>query len=177
MSIAIKPRSLAIGIATLVPGLRAFTGRKTGGTVSARYCYSVWLRHLFMLHKNGMRTNFEAVVELGPGDSLGTGLAALLCGADRYTALDAVRYAGSARNLEILEDLVTLFRSRAAIPDESEFPLIQPPLPSYAFPDFLNPALLDTALSSARLDSIRVAVANPATTPRHDRRIEYHAPW
>ena len=47
---SIKRNSLAVGMATYVPGLRHLTGRKTGGSVSARYCYSVWLRHLSMLH-------------------------------------------------------------------------------------------------------------------------------
>jgi hypothetical protein len=89
---SIKPRSLVIGAATYVPGLRRLTGRTTGGTVSARYCYSVWLRHLCMLHRHGLPTQFETVVELGPGDSLGVGLAALLTGAERYIALDALRY-------------------------------------------------------------------------------------
>jgi hypothetical protein len=94
---SIKSRSLAIGIATFIPGFRSFTARKTGGTVSARYCYSVWLRHLCMLHAHGLPMTFETVVEFGPGDSLGTGLAALLSGADRYITLDAVRYAVSVR--------------------------------------------------------------------------------
>jgi hypothetical protein len=176
--VSIKPRSLAIGIATYIPGLRNFTGRKTGGTVSARYCYSVWLRHLCMLHWHGLPTTFETVVELGPGDSLGVGLAALLSGAERYAALDAIRYADSARNLQILEDLIALFRNRTPIPDQMEFPLVQPPLSSYAFPaDFLTPARLEAALNPARLDVIRAAVANPRMNLRDGGPVCYNAPW
>ena len=37
-------RSMLSGIATYLPG--ATRVRATGGTDSARYCYSVWLRHL-----------------------------------------------------------------------------------------------------------------------------------
>ena len=115
----VRPRALAIGLATFIPGLRYLTGRTTGGTVSARYCYSVWLRHLCMLHWHGMPTTFQTVVELGPGDSLGTGLAAILCGADRYIALDAVRYANSVRSLQNLEALIALLRNRSPIPDQA----------------------------------------------------------
>jgi hypothetical protein len=176
---SIKPRSLAIGVATYIPGLRSLTGRSTGGTVSARYCYSVCLRHLCMLHWHDLPTKFETLAELGPGDSLGVGLAFLLSGAKRYIALDAVRYAAdSARNLQILEELIRLFRARAAIPDQSEFPLVQPPLPSYAFPaDFLTPARLDAALDPARLDAIRTAVAHPGASLRDGGPVSYCAPW
>ena len=166
----IKPRSLVIGAATYIPGLRNFTGRRTGGTVSARYCYSVWLRHLCMLHCHGLPTTFETVVELGPGDSLGTGLAALLSGTERYAALDAVRYADSACNLQILEELVALFRNREPIPDQVEFPLVQPPLSSYAFPAFLTAARLEAALDPGRLELIRAAVASPGTSLRSEER-------
>jgi len=175
---SIKPRSLVIGAATYIPGMRRFTGRKTGGTNSARYCYSVCLRHLCMLHWHGLPTTFEAVAELGPGDSLGVGLAMLLCGAERYIAADAIRYADNARNLQILEDLIRLFRERAAIPDQTEFPLVQPPLHSYAFPaDSLTPARIDAALNPTRLDAIRAAVANPSVSLRDGGRVSYCAPW
>ena len=173
----IKPLSLLVGAATYIPGLRNFTGRKTGGTVSARYCYTVWLRHLCMLHRHGLPTTFETVVELGPGDSLGAGLAALLSGAERYIALDAVRYANSARNLQVLQELIALFRNRTPIPDQVEFPLVQPPLSSYAFPDFLTSARLDAALSAARLDLIRGAVGDPGTSFDEGRPVCYNAPW
>jgi SAM-dependent methyltransferase len=173
---SIKPRSLVIGAATYIPGLRNFTGRRTGGTVSARYCYCVCLRHLCMLHWHGLPTTFETVAELGPGDSLGVGLAVLLSGAERYIALDAVQYANNARNVQVLEDLIRLFRERAAIPDQREFPLVQPPLPSYAFPDFLTPARLDAALNPTRLDAIRTSVAHPGVSLGDGRPVAYCAP-
>ena len=83
----------------------------------------------------------------------------------------------SARNLQILEELVALFRSRASIPDQAEFPLVQPPLPSYAFPDFLASTRLEVALNSSRLDLIRAAVATPGSNPGDVQLIRYYAPW
>jgi hypothetical protein len=136
----VKASSLIIGMATYIPGFKSLTGRKTGGTVSARYCYSVWLRHLLKLERSGLPATFETMVELGPGDSLGIGLAALLSGVHRYIALDVVRYADSARNVQILEELIALFRDRASIPDEAEFPRVWPRLSEYGFPADLRPA-------------------------------------
>src|SRR4051812_33985734 len=98
---SIKLRSLMIGMATYVPGVRRLGGRKTGGTISARYCYSVWPRHLWMLHRSALRIGFDTVIELGPGDSIGIGLAALLSGVQRYIALDVVPYASQATNLQV----------------------------------------------------------------------------
>ena len=175
---SVKTRPLLVGMATYIPGLRRLTGRKTGGTVSARYCYSVWLRHLSMLRRSALPTSFATMVELGPGDSLGIGLAALLSGVERYVALDATRYADDTFNLQIFEELIALFRDRAPIPDEAEYPLVRPLLLSYAFPaDILTSARLDVALHPKRLDLIRAGIDSPATTPRGGGPVCYIAPW
>ncbi len=49
----------------------------TGGTVSARYCYSVFMRHRVIAAQYGMIQPPTTVVELGLGDSLGIGLMAI----------------------------------------------------------------------------------------------------
>ena len=71
------------GALTWVPPLNAWRRHRatTGGSDSARYCYSVWLRHLRSLAPYGFRVKGAHVGELGPGDSIGIGLAALLSGA------------------------------------------------------------------------------------------------
>jgi hypothetical protein len=40
-----------------------------------------------MLHRCALPTMFETTAELGPGDSLGIGLAAMLSGTERYLAV------------------------------------------------------------------------------------------
>jgi hypothetical protein len=165
---------IAIGLATYIPGLyREFS--KTGGTNSARYCYTVWLRHLISAHEHGLCTETPRhVAELGPGDSLGIGMAALLSGAESYHALDIVAYSHSSRNLRIFSELVELFCRRADLPDEEEFPLVSPRLKSYKFPShILSPERLDEALSAPRIqhlcDAIRGAKPSPA--------LSYIVPW
>jgi SAM-dependent methyltransferase len=146
--------------------------------VSARYCYAVWLRHLSMLRRSGLPTSFDTMAELGPGDSLGIGLASLLSGVRRYIALDATRYAGARLNLLVFEELISLFRDRTPIPDETEYPLIRPRLQSYEFPaDILTPARLDSSLRPERLNWIRESIRNPATMPAGDHPVCYIVPW
>ena len=75
----------------------------TGGTNSDRYCYSVWLRHLILLNKNGLTKCPQSVAEIGPGDSIGMGIAALISGADEYYAFDIIPHANIEMNLKIFE--------------------------------------------------------------------------
>src|SRR5690242_6794043 len=94
-------RGMARGMLSHVPGFERFLTklRGGGGTRSPRYCYSIWLRHLAMAREHGLSTAPATVAELGPGDSVGVGLAALLTGSERYWALDVLSYTNSERNL------------------------------------------------------------------------------
>lgn len=162
------------GAATYVPLLYRAERGSTGGTVDARYCYSVWLRHLKLLHECKLRTRFSTVAELGPGDSLGIGLAALLCGADRLYALDVVRYADLGRNIAVLAALVDLFRRRTPIPDDREFPQLRPRLDNYSFPHEAVPdAQLEAALAPERVAAISRALQGESSSIV----ISYKVPW
>jgi hypothetical protein len=168
-----------VGLLTYIPGVFRLITR-TGGTDNPRYCYSVWLRHLVAASERQVIDAVpRSVAEVGPGDSLGTGLAALLSGVDRYTAIDAVRFSSTERNVSILNELVALFRNRAAIPDDTEFPLVSPRLTSYAFPSHLIPdEVLSTSLSEARIRAIAQALEPYSTaSDAQDGPITYVAPW
>lgn len=149
---------MKISYKSIIKGLLSYTPLKgiiikkgTGGSDSARYCYSVWLRHLILLYQNGMKEHPKIVVELGPGDSLGVGIASLLTGAERYYAFDAIQHSNLENNIPILEELVKLFQNRKDIPDENEFPELKPKLNSYKFPEFLKPS---NVLSVEKIDRI-----------------------
>jgi SAM-dependent methyltransferase len=170
-----KLKSVLEGAITLLPGAQAILHRPTGGTDSARYCYTVWLRHLVLAQRAGLRAFPGVVAELGPGDSIGIGLAALLSGAERYVGLDVVLHANLERNLTMLEELVDLFSRRSAIPDQDEFPEVKPGLERYDFPAHVLPATrLAEALAPARLERIRRALRE---APGAGSPIEYCAPW
>lgn len=144
-------------------------------TSSARYCYAVWMRHLGKAIEHGASADPQIVAELGPGASLGIGLAALLCGAERYYAFDVVRHVAAGRNQAVFEELVRLFEQRAQIPDAGEFPQIRPSLASYTFPhDVLTPERMERSLAPRRVERIRRSLER-IDTP--GSMLQYRAPW
>lgn len=170
-----KLKQLIYGVASFVPGVSKYAAKRTGGTDSARYCYSVWLRHLVMAKSNGLNPFPKIVAELGPGDSLGIGLAALISGCDKYFAFDVVEYANTERNVKIFDELVILFRNRTAIPGEDEFPKVEPYLKKYDFPaDILDENRLQDALEKSRIEKIRDSISQPQSNNSH---IQYKVPW
>lgn len=168
-------KQLLYGIASFVPGVVGRCSKGTGGSDDARYCYSVWLRHMVMANHSNLNTSPEIVAEIGPGDSLGVGLAALISGCDKYIALDVVEHANIDSNLKVFEELVALFRNRTDIPGEEEYPAIKPLLSSYEFPAAIYDEIrLAAALEGARLDSIRDSILAPQSTTSV---IKYRVPW
>ena len=125
-----KVPHLVKGLLTYVPPVNAWRLRRgtTGGSNSARYCYAVWLRHLVVVSRHGFKLDGAAIGELGPGDSIGTGLAALLAGASRYVGLDVVPYSAHANLEQLLDELTELYARQEPIPGHDEFPAIRPRL-------------------------------------------------
>ena len=100
-------KTIIKGILTFIPGFqRPLPKGKTGGSNSAYYCYGVWLKHLTLLWENGYRSLPVTVAALGPGDSIGTGLAALLSGANNYYALDVKKYSKTDTTLKIFDERI-----------------------------------------------------------------------
>lgn len=145
------------GLKSYVPGLAHY--RDTGGTDTAAYSYAVWLRHRDLLARAGLPTAPPALVELGPGDSLGVGLAALMTGTRMYIALDVVPHVDVERNLAVLEERAALHRARAPISGDGAFPLLHPRLEHYAFPpDLAADAALGEGASETRVATLRGAL-------------------
>ncbi|MCA8886657.1 MAG: hypothetical protein KDA35_08530, partial [Hyphomonadaceae bacterium] len=154
--------------------INAISQRRSRGSDNHLYCYAVWLRHLCLAHKNGLCTAPpEHVAELGPGDSLGVGIAALISGAESYRAFDVVAYANTDRNLAVFDGLVDLFARRADIPGAEAFPRMKPLLENYAFPhEVLTAAHMERNMAPARIARLRRAVETGDASV-----IGYTAPW
>lgn len=144
--------------------------------ISSRYYYAVWMRHLHYISKfYYLKTPFK-ILEIGPGDSLGVGLAALFSGANCYYGIDIINYLNCQLNLKIFDELVALFKSRTCIPDEKEFPVLRPIVNNYGFPqDILTDDLLEFTMNKERLESIRLELINPFNV--NNKYIRVFIPW
>lgn len=173
----LNPLMVFRGVASYVPGVYRLSVGWTGGTGSARYCYSAWLRHLIYASSCSGGQVPKKVAEIGPGDSLGTGLAALISGVDEYYAFDVVKYFNVEKNLKVFDELVALFENREPVPDEKEFPRLKPCLKSYEFPSgVLSEEHMHRAMNPERLSRIRNAIEH-MNKPAGDIRIYYSPEW
>jgi SAM-dependent methyltransferase len=159
------------GIASYVPGLYALRSRRRHlQTANAKYCYEVWIKHLTMLNEHDSVPAPKTFAELGPGGSLGVGLAALLSGADTYYALDIIKYSEVDLSLALLRGLVDLFRNRT--PVYTGWPIDAEVFPGHILTD----DLLEATLAEPRIEEIHRALTAP------DGRagsitIKYTVPW
>jgi hypothetical protein len=96
----------------------------TGSNIhnNARYCYGVWFRHLKLFQKYNDGKMPSIIAHIGPGDSLGVEISALLSGIDECISLDISRYWDVTTNMTVYNDLVELFEKKVTIPDSNEFP-------------------------------------------------------
>lgn len=165
------------GIVSLVPGSQHLMKlRGTRDTVPADYYYGIWLKHLTLAHENGLQNLPRRVVEFGPGDCFGVGIAALLSGANEYYGLDVLNYTNTDTNLRILYEMVELFKIRAARPHKG-WPDFDEFLDERLFPShILSDNILEQTLNPQRLKDIEEAIKNPKN-PHNPIIIKYIVPW
>jgi SAM-dependent methyltransferase len=154
-----KLRPLLGGIKSHIPFLPP--ANDTQGINLARYSYSVWLRHLVVAYENGLDTYPRRIVEIGQDDPFGIGLAGLIAGATHYYAFDVSQSHDSDFTTAVFDELTSLFKQRATIPGDDEFPEVYPHLSSYQFPTHvLTGDLLEKALDKSRLNTLRKQLAS-----------------
>ena len=167
---------LAKGLASYFPGTNSLFCSSSGGTTSARYCYSVWMRHLLKAFESGFNVPVNSIAELGPGDSLGIGFCAVLTGTNHYWAFDIKQHAHNERNILILEELIDMLSRSEPIPDDKEFPSVFPKLSDYSWPaNVLTKTAMTNNLHPDRLTAIRKALQS--LNSFDNINIAYVAPW
>ncbi len=118
------------------------------------YCYCAYLAHINQAHRVGLDPFPRVVAELGPGTSFGVGIAALLCGAEVYYAIDELPHARPEANLEALDQLVDLLRSKKDPLDETGTRKTLETFPSHILTD----DILERNLNESRIRMIREAI-------------------
>lgn len=107
----LKAHALAKGAVSYVPGSYSLF-RANRGFARAEYFYGVWLKHLTLLDEATNCGVPQSIAELGPGDTIGVGIAALLSGARRYIGVDTKPFASRANNAAMADQLISMFKAR-----------------------------------------------------------------
>ena len=140
-------RPFVKGALTFVPGAQAILPKPNAGqNPPTSYFYGVWLKHMSYLTNLGAPMP-TAVGELGPGDTLGLGLCALLCGVKRYVGLDIYPHTAVHENIRVLHELAPMFRTHAPRPKKG-WPDFDPLLDEQLFLKDFNPVITDELVDS-----------------------------
>jgi hypothetical protein len=170
VEIRIKPFLKGL-LSFAIPSLRTTHKIEAGSTASSEFCYSIFLRHFSYISQFTDGKVPRVVAELGPGSSIGMGLAALIAGAETYYGLDIASHLDIDRNLAIFDDLVEMFRRWKQVPQhgmhESTFPL---PL-NWEFPATIEKNI-DHSLNADRIQALRDDLLN-----RTGNFIKIAVPW
>lgn len=152
-------KALLKGSLTYLPGVSTILETKKQDSKhsgsQAEFCYALWLGILTHLHDLNIRPVFTNVGEIGSGGSLGAGICALLTGSEKYYTLEYDSAFNKKQNLEILEQLVHLFRSHAVIP--TKFKQLNIVINNHDFPETL---IKPYFLEDERIDEIRQDILN-----------------
>lgn len=150
----------------------------SGGSFSSEYCYSVWLRHVQQLLDCGLMddiSQIEKVAEIGPGDSLGIGMAAILSGSNAYYGFDVIEHANLEKNIKVAEEIKSFFSEKRDIPHQgSRFIATKPYLDNYDFPQKVFKGHIEEPQLEQRLEEIKKALRNDGDS---SLTIEYMVPW
>lgn len=141
----------------------------------AKTGFGIWLKHLSAAHANGLVCVPASVVEVGPGLSLGAGMAALICGAERYLALDVLPFVPMDTVVPMFDQLVEMFHARVTLNPQG-FPYHRGALDASGWPTILPREYLEPLLDARRIAELRRDIQAFVDTG-FSERIAYLAPW
>ena len=143
----------------------AAEGEQYWNPSSAGYSYGQWAKHLTVLHHLGMELPV-AMAEVGPGDSLGLGIAALLSGVRAYHAFDVAPFAVPKRDEAMVGEIAQRIDARQPVPANG-WPVLKDLIGTDEFPV----AAVGPRTAEPDVEAIRQAVRE-RTGP-----VRYVAPW
>lgn len=177
----LKIRKILGGLKSYLPNQISYS-QGVGGANEASFCYLQVLKLITVLSKNNLNTNPEKIIELGVGNSIGTGMAGLIIGAKQFIGLDIVKHViSNEEHIKIFDELVEFFKKKSPTPNAEKYPK------SYdineKIDDFPHDALTDKRLSFClnedRLNSLRKKIESMNFNKNHvsDSTINYISSW
>jgi hypothetical protein len=164
------------GIKSLLPVRSAYSMRSS--TVDARYGYALWLRHVLAIHEQGATGPFDSVVELGPGNSVATGVCAVLSGARSYTGIDVLDHLARDQATRVFGEIHQLLQEQSPIPGNDDFPNLCPRPSSLSFPsDALHAFASDGSQDVHHVRTLTEDIDGIAAGHAVGKHLRYVYPW
>lgn len=174
-----RAKPILTGLVSCIPG--AYLRFNQGPNPSTpAISYGIGFKHLCLMQAKGAAFP-RNLAEVGPGNSIGAGVLALLLGSERYVGLDVVPFARLENTADAwIDGMVSLLRNRAALPNADGFPSLRPYLDGSGFPLMVSESMLANALLPERIAAVRACLkglrANHAGKA-DGLCLEYRVPW
>jgi len=111
----INKKKILRSIISYIPFLRAFLKKnlkkKETSPTYAEYYFSIYKQHMDALKKFNISKGI--LVEIGPGDTLGVGMCAILDGFSKYIAIDIIEHFTIEKNLAVLNSLKKYYQNHS----------------------------------------------------------------
>ena len=170
-----KVRGVYKSVFMKLPFFRKILRKQNVAGSSSEYCYNIWMQNLKFWSKINS-TVPEVVVEIGPGNSLGVGLAALLSGSQKYYGLEKTQFWNNETNVRIFDELVEFFKSKKETLTINYSNSDNTNEKSYDFPEeILSQDHMNACLSDERLNEIRKELLTPEAP--NNKYIHSIIPW
>jgi len=164
------------GLKSLLPARSKYSMRSS--VVDARYGYALWLRHVLALSEEDISGPFASVVELGPGNSVATGVCVVLSGADSYTGIDVLDHLARDQAERVFEETVQLFQEKAPIPGNDSYPNLCPRPNSLSFPaSALHAFAPHDEARTSHADTLRDDIARIVKGESAGKHLRYVSSW
>ena len=145
---------------------QSILGTGKDATISAELCYLRWLHHLSIPYQLGYIQKIpDCVAELGPGEALGIGIAALISGVKKYYAFDVIKTSSILSSLDLFDGIADLFINKSTLGNKVNFPY-----------NLFTDQYLEWALAEERLSSLKREIYNSINNTEKGC-ISYFAPW
>jgi len=157
-------KAIAKGILTYVPIINNKVIQRKRNKLNhsgsnAIYCYTLWMKILNFLLINNRSVDIKCIAEIGTGGSLGLGICALLTGAEQYTALDIEEDLDVVKNLQLLNEIVDLFKSSKRVPSHVLYDQLNVKIDGFEYYNQVyDQSILDNFQSSERIEEIRKCI-------------------
>ncbi len=105
----IKSKKILRSFISYVPFIKKILRAKGTSPVIGEYYYKIFTSHISVLGEAGFPFKSGTIAEIGPGDTLGVGLCAILYGFNKYIGFDVIPHSNSDNNAIVLNELRKLF--------------------------------------------------------------------